>query len=94
MNEATTPILLAAPASAADLSMLTEALDKAAGAPVAIDLQSVSALTSVHLQVLLAAQKGWEADDTHFEVVNISDDCRRSMTLLGLEPNHFKNEGV
>ena len=55
---------------------------------------ALRSVTAVHLQILLSADQEWQSANAGFRVTNISEDCRRSLALLGLEPTQWRNEGV
>jgi chemotaxis protein CheX len=44
------------------------------------------------LQLLLSAEQQWRSEELGFAVTHIKDSCRKSLTLLGLEPNRFEDE--
>ena len=94
MTDPTEHILIPVPALVGDIANLTDALDQAVGQPVEIDLGALRSVTAVHLQILLSADQEWQSANAGFRVTNISEDCRRSLALLGLEPTQWRNEGV
>lgn len=70
------------------IAFLTSARDKA----VEIDCSGVAIMPSRCLQLLLGAEQQWRSESLGFSVTNITEGCRKSLTLLGLEPNRFEDE--
>ena len=52
----------------------------------------VARLDSHRLQLLLVAQKQWEADAVKFEVTEMSTSFREGLERLGLTSDHFDRE--
>ncbi|WP_040604995.1 STAS domain-containing protein [Sagittula stellata] len=61
-------------------------------APVTVSARDVARLDSHRLQLLLVAQKQWEADAVHFEVTEMSPSFREGLERLGLTSDHFDRE--
>ena len=59
---------------------------------VEIDCSTVTVMPSRCLQLLLGAEQQWRSEGLGFSVTNINEGCRKSLTLLGLEPNRFEDE--
>ena len=92
MTTETQKHLLELPNAFAELSPLTAFLGGARSVAVEIDCSKVAAMPSRCLQLLLSAEQQWRSEELGFAVVNINDSCRKSLTLLGLEPNRFEDE--
>lgn len=63
------------------------ALKEAEGAPVEVDAAQIPMITSLHLQVHLAAKRHWDAQGLPFDVVNTSDQFHASLAYLGWAEN-------
>ncbi|AUC52229.1 hypothetical protein CDO87_03060 [Sagittula sp. P11] len=61
-------------------------------APVTVSARDVARLDSHRLQLLLVAQKQWEADAVKFEVTEMSPSFREGLERLGLTSDHFDRE--
>ncbi len=59
---------------------------------VEIDCGNVKVMPSRGLQLLLSAEQQWRSEGLGFAVKNIGASCRKSLTLLGLEPTRFVDE--
>jgi len=92
MTTETQKHLLELPNAFADLDPLIGFLRGARSAAVEIDCSTVTAMPSRCLQLLLSAEQQWRSEELEFAVTNISESCRKSLTLLGLEPNRFEDE--
>jgi chemotaxis protein CheX len=92
MTTETQKHLLDLPNAFADLNPLTAFLRGARSAAVEIDCSNVAAMPSRCLQMLLSAEQQWRSEELGFAVTHINDSCRKSLTLLGLEPNRFEDE--
>ena len=84
--------LLELPNAFAELTSLIAFLGGARSATVEIDCSNVAAMPSRCLQLLLSAEQQWRSEELGFAVTQINDSCRKSLTLLGLEPNRFEDE--
>lgn len=80
------------PNAFADLDPLIAFLNGARDAAVEIDCSKVMIMPSRCLQLLLGAEQQWRSEGLGFSVKNITEGCRKSLTLLGLEPNRFEDE--
>lgn len=70
-----------------DATKLAEFLSQADGSPVTIDASEAPLLTSLHLQLFLAAEVHWAAKDVPFEITNQTDQFKTCCALLGWQPN-------
>ncbi len=80
------------PNAFADLDPLIAFLSASREAAVEIDCSKVAVMPSRCLQLLLGAEQQWRSEGLGFSVTNITEGCRKSLTLLGLEPNRFEDE--
>ena len=71
----------------ADPKAFQSFLSKMDGQPVTIDANKTPLITSLVLQVLIAGQEHWKANNLSFEVVNMTDQFKSSLALLGWQPN-------
>lgn len=94
MTEQSTTVEITLPPNASALGDAMQALEGAMHQPVDLDLSEIKAMTTLQLQLVLSAQKQWQAEDVPFRVLNINEECRASLTLLGLDSNHFQDEGA
>ncbi|EBA14686.1 hypothetical protein RSK20926_01627 [Roseobacter sp. SK209-2-6] len=92
MTTETQKHLLELPNAFAELDPLIAFLHGARSAAVEIDCSTVAAMPSRCLQLLLSAEQQWRSEELEFSVTKISESCRKSLTLLGLEPNRFEDE--
>ncbi|MCD9149630.1 STAS domain-containing protein [Pseudophaeobacter flagellatus] len=92
MTTETQKHLLDLPNAFAELSPLATFLGEARTAAVEIDCSNVAAMPSRCLQLLLSAEQQWRSEELGFAVTHITESCRNSLTLLGLEPNRFEDE--
>lgn len=75
-----------------DVKKLFEQLTAAKSQPITLDAEDVTTMPSLLLQGILAAEREWQSEDIAFEVINMSDACCQTLTLLGLEDDHFSSE--
>lgn len=94
MTDQLTPVEIKLPSATGALGEAMQALENAMQQPVDLDLSEIKAMTSLQLQLVLSAQKQWQSEEIPFRVLNISEDCRASLDLLGLDSNHFQDEGA
>jgi chemotaxis protein CheX len=66
-------------------SPLWSGLCAARGQPLQVDAADVERLGGLCLQVLLAAQAQWRADDVEFSVVNASQAFSECLRLMGAD---------
>ncbi|WP_420862350.1 STAS domain-containing protein [Algirhabdus cladophorae] len=59
---------------------------------VDIQCDNVSRMDAQNLQILLSAQKVWQAKGLNFELSRMSNDLRSSLALLGVSSTQFENE--
>ncbi len=76
----------------AELEPLINFLRGAQAQAVEIDCSNVKVMPSRGLQLLLSAEQQWRSEGLGFAVKNIGETCRKSLTLLGLEPTRFEDE--
>ncbi len=60
--------------------------------PVQVLVHPVERLDALRLQTLLCAKKQWELDGIAFELLNVTENVRHRLALLGLNENEFENE--
>ncbi len=75
-----------------ELDPLINFLRGAQSQAVEIDCGGVKIMPSRGLQLLLSAEQQWRSEGLGFAVKNIGESCRKSLTLLGLEPARFEDE--
>lgn len=92
MTTETQKHILDLPNAFAELDPLIAFLQGARSRAVEIDCSSVALMPSRCLQILLGAEQQWRSEGVGFSVTNITESCRKSLTLLGLEPNRFEDE--
>lgn len=92
MTTETQKHLLELPNAFAELDPLIAFLRDARTSAVEIDCAKVMAMPSRCLQLLLSAEQQWRSEELGFAVTNISESCRKSLSLLGLESNRFEDE--
>ena len=63
---------------------LRDQLTAARGAPATLDGSAVRRLGALGLQVLLAAERQWQADGQSLNLVDPSPDLRAGLKLLGV----------
>lgn len=80
--------------SGRDLAVLLETLTTTQDDPVVLDASDVSHFSSSCLQLLLCTEQDWRAKNRSFEVVNMTDECRQNLTLMGVAPDSLVKEGV
>ncbi len=80
------------PNAFAELDQLVNFLRGAQTNAVEIDCSNVKVMPSRGLQLLLSAEQQWRSEELGFAVTNINEACRKSLTLLGLEPTRFVDE--
>lgn len=61
-------------------------LAESQGKPVVLDADGATMITSLHLQLQIAAERQWQAAGIPFDIINISDAFGDSMALLGWQP--------
>ncbi len=92
MTTETQKHLLELPNAFSELNPLIAFLSSARSSAVEIDCSTVAAMPSRCLQLLLSAEQQWRSEELGFAVTHINETCRKSLTLLGLEPNRFEDE--
>lgn len=92
MTTETQKHLLELPNAFSDLDPLIAFLRGARASAVEVDCSGVTAMPSRCLQLLLSAEQQWRSEELGFTVKGISESCRKSLTLLGLESNRFEDE--
>ncbi|KIC13424.1 STAS domain-containing protein [Leisingera sp. ANG-Vp] len=92
MTTETQKHILDLPNAFAELDPLIAFLQGSRSQAVEIDCSGVSLMPSRCLQLLLGAEQQWRSEGVGFSVTNITEPCRKSLTLLGLEPNRFEDE--
>lgn len=80
------------PNAFADLDPLIAFLTASRENAVEIDCRNVTVMPSRCLQLLLGAEQQWRSEGLGFSVTNVKEGCRKSLTLLGLEPSRFEDE--
>ena len=80
------------PNAFADLDPLIAFFNASRDTAVEVDCSNVAVMPSRCLQLLLGAEQQWRSEGMGFSVTNINEGCRKSLTLLGLEPNRFEDE--
>ncbi len=66
----------------------------ARGGQVTISARDVQRIDAHRLQVLLVAEKQWDADGAPFQVTEMSGSFRTGLERLGLRADHFEKEAV
>ncbi|MGR3762353.1 STAS domain-containing protein (plasmid) [Roseobacteraceae bacterium NS-SX3] len=92
MTTETQKHILDLPNAFAELDPLVAFLRQARSQAVEIDCSNVTMMPSRCLQLLLGAEQQWRSEGLGFAVTHINEACRKSLTLLGLEPNRFEDE--
>ncbi|MFS4583543.1 STAS domain-containing protein [Phaeobacter sp. C3_T13_0] len=92
MTTETQKHILDLPNAFSDLEPLIAFLRGARSQQVEIDCSNVAVMPSRCLQLLLSAEQQWRSEGLGFSVAKITEGCRKSLTLLGLEPNRFEDE--
>ncbi|AFO93495.1 hypothetical protein PGA1_262p02140 (plasmid) [Phaeobacter inhibens DSM 17395] len=92
MTTETQKHILDLPNAFSDLDPLIAFLRGARTQAVEIDCSNVAVMPSRCLQLLLSAEQQWRSEGLGFSVAKITEGCRKSLTLLGLEPNRFEDE--
>ncbi len=64
----------------------------ARNAPVTISARDVARLDSHRLQLLLVAERQWQADGVGFRLTDAAPSFRKGLQRLGLDPEHFEEE--
>jgi len=65
-------------------------LKEAQQSPVVLDAKGLgNVIPSLLLQAILSAERDWQSRDVEFAIENLSDESRETLTLLGLNENHF-----
>jgi anti-anti-sigma regulatory factor len=80
------------PNAFSELEPLISFLRGARALPVEIDCSAVTVLPTRCLQLLLGAEQQWRSEGLGFSVINITESCRRALSLMGLEANRFEDE--
>ncbi len=62
------------------------------GTPTKVDASSITRLGTIGVEMLLAAQRQWQADGVPFEVCNWSPEASKAISTLGLLQEHFQVE--
>ena len=78
------PISLPAKLDSTYAKVLHDTLLEAKGAPVSIDAGDVAQLGAQCLQVLLAAKRAWDVDNTAFEINDLSEKLLDALRHLGV----------
>ncbi|MFW8637023.1 STAS domain-containing protein [Cribrihabitans pelagius] len=92
MSTETQHHLLDLPNAFAELDPLIAFLQEARTQPVEISCKNTAVMPSRCLQLLLGAEQQWRSEGVGFAVTNVTESCRKSLKLLGLEPNRFEDE--
>jgi hypothetical protein len=87
MGDKTAIFELEANGRLAEPAKLASFLKKAEGKPVQIDATNTPLITSLHLQVVMAANTKWSAQDLAFEFTNTNDQFESCLALLGWQPD-------
>lgn len=72
-----------------EAATLKSCLAEHRGRPVAVDFARVTQLGTQCLQVLLAARKTWQDEQTSFEIRNLTDEVRDSLRICGVAPSQI-----
>ncbi|WP_282091537.1 STAS domain-containing protein [Epibacterium ulvae] len=92
MSVETQKFTLDLPNAFAELDPLIDFLRGAQSKAVEIDCSNTKVMPSRCLQLLLSAEQQWRSEEVGFAVTNINETCRKSLTMLGLEPTRFVDE--
>jgi chemotaxis protein CheX len=92
MTTETQKHVLELPNAFSELDGLIDFLRASRTQAVEIDCSKTAMIPSRCLQLLLSAEQQWRSEGLGFTVTNISQGCRRALTLLGLEQNRFEDK--
>lgn len=70
----------------ADPKAFVSFLSEMDGKPVTIDASKAPLVTSLLLQVMIAGEAHWRANGLKFDVINMSDPFKTSLSMLGWQP--------
>ncbi|MAQ85588.1 STAS domain-containing protein [Psychromarinibacter halotolerans] len=88
-TEELTVLKVPAKLKGAEAQGLKAMLAERRGRPVALDFGQVTQVGAQCLQVLLAANRVWQAEGTAFEIKNMSAEVRDGLLLCGLPPSQL-----
>ncbi|MEP5760905.1 MAG: STAS domain-containing protein [Litoreibacter sp.] len=77
---------------AGGVKQLFEQLVAARTHPITIDANEVDMMPSLVFQTLLAAEREWQAEHIPFTLINMSEAFCQTLSLLGLDNDHFSSE--
>lgn len=86
-NEDQVRLQVPAKLKGADAAALKAQLTEKRGRPVTLDFAQVTQLGTQYIQVLIAANRAWSADNVPFEIQNMSGEVRESLHICGLSPS-------
>lgn len=77
------------------IAELCENLKDAQQHPIVLDATDLGdVIPSLLLQTILSAERDWQSRDIEFAIANLSDESHETLTLLGLNENHFNSKVV
>lgn len=63
------------------------------GQALSLDASDIRRLGAVGVEMLISAQRQWQADDVPFEVRDWSPEALKSLATLGVDPHALRVEG-
>lgn len=83
MSDAPAIVALSDEGRLVEAAAFLEAVKGCDGTPVQIDAGKASMATSLHLQIILAAEARWAEQDLPFEIINATESFDASLVSLG-----------